>query len=113
MIAATTMHATAFLLSAALGMTLSGCKAKDRDSPAPPTVSSAEPDEFTGPCRELFDHVARMDLAPDAAVVDQIKARVGAKVMARRCQKGTMPKEEVACVIAAKSRTEIEACRPK
>mgnify|MGYP000558946257 CR=1 FL=1 len=46
-------------------------------------------------------------------MADQIKARVAAKVDAKRCQKGTLPEEEITCLIGAKTKEEINGCRAR
>jgi hypothetical protein len=95
----------------ALGALCAGCKEKAADPGA--GAGPLDTSEFTGPCKDLLEHVAKVTAPPDLPVADQIKARVAAKVDAKRCQKGTMPEAEVSCIVAAKTKAEIEACKKK
>ena len=57
--------------------------------------------------------VERVKVDAVHAVVEQIKARVAAKVDAKRCQKGAIPDAETTCLMAAINKGEIDACRKK
>lgn len=109
-------RATMITLGLCALLALGGC-GKDKDGgKAPEPVSSVGPldtTEFTGKCKDLLEHEVKV-LTPDgAAVVEQIKARVAAKIDAKRCQKGAIPDPETTCLMAAINKGELDACRKK
>ncbi|MEO7327165.1 MAG: hypothetical protein ABI193_01215 [Minicystis sp.] len=109
------MRASLMMILGAGGLVLlPGCnKDKDGAGTAEPVTTPGPLDtsEFTGKCKELLEHVAQASAPAGAAVVDQVRARVGAKVDAKRCQKGAMPEAEITCLIGAMNKAEVEACR--
>lgn len=95
---------------------LAGCNKDKDDGAAPEPVTTPGPldtADFTGKCKDLLVHVAEASAPTSAMVVDQVKARVAAKVDAKRCQKGTMPEAEITCLLGAMNKAEVEACRKK
>ena len=112
MLATKRFRTTAMLAALSAAMLLSlvgGCKEKEK---APePGLPPMDETEFTGKCKDLLEHVAKVTTPPGAAVVNQVKARVAAKVKAKRCNKGTVPDAELACLMSAKSRPEVDACQ--
>ncbi|MFO0763107.1 MAG: hypothetical protein U0359_42110 [Byssovorax sp.] len=100
------------LLAAFLATSAAGCKDK-APPPEPAQLGPLDSSEFTGKCKEILEHVVKVSTAADMPAIDQIKIRVAGKVDAKRCQKGAMPDEEQACMMAAKNKAEVEACRPK